>query len=361
MVTVFSRRKLLKGPGTAQILGQQETGTRRLAHIGYHASHEQFAPRELLRYIRMAQDAGFVAGMCSDHWSPWSEAQGHSSFAWSWLGAALEATNMPFGVVTVPGGWRYHPALLAQAAATLAQMYPGRLWLAPGSGEWLNEHITGGSWPDKATRNERLYEGVQIMRALWNGETVSREGPIPTDEARLWTLPHAPPQLIGAALTPKTARWLGGWADGLITVNQPEEALQEVIDAFREGGGTQKPVYLQVHLSYASTEAEAWRNAHEQWRTSVFDSNVLAQLKLTEEFEAAAKYVTQEEMSPSVRISADTEQHVAWLTEAIEMGINALFLHNVGRNQEEFIDVYGDKVLPRVAGQDAGGGKYEHP
>src|SRR4051812_12849148 len=139
--------------------------------IGYHFSHEQYPPSELLRYSRMAQEAGFGAGMCSDHFHPWSEA-GQSGFAWSWLGAALEATNFSFGVVCAPGQ-RYHPALIAQATATLAEMYPGRFWCAFGSGQNLNEHITGSGWPDKATRQARLQESVEIVRALWAGETVN--------------------------------------------------------------------------------------------------------------------------------------------------------------------------------------------
>ena len=149
-----------------------------MARIGYHASHEQYAPSHLLHLVRQAADTGFQSAMCSDHIMPWSERQGHSGFAWSWLGAALEATPLSFGVVTVPGGWRYHPAIVAQAAATLAEMYPGRFWIAPGSGELLNEHIVGRHWPEKAERNARLFEAVEIIRALWAGEMVNHRGRI---------------------------------------------------------------------------------------------------------------------------------------------------------------------------------------
>lgn len=145
------------------------------ALIGFHASHEQFSPARLLRCVQQAEQAGFKAAMCSDHFHPWSERQKHSSFAWSWLGSALEATSFRFGTVCAPGQ-RYHPAVIAQAAATLAEMYPGRFWIAVGSGENLNEHITGAAWPAKSEREARLQECVEVMRALWAGETVSHDG-----------------------------------------------------------------------------------------------------------------------------------------------------------------------------------------
>jgi G6PDH family F420-dependent oxidoreductase len=134
--------------------------------IGYHASHEQFPPSTLLRLVKAAEQAGFQAAKCSDHFHPWSDRQGHSGYAWSWLGAAMEATRIPFGVISAPG-WRYHPAIVAQAAATLAEMYPGRFWLALGSGQALNEGITGLPWPPKAERNARLKESAEVIRARW--------------------------------------------------------------------------------------------------------------------------------------------------------------------------------------------------
>src|SRR5918998_5338600 len=123
--------------------------------VGFHASHEQIHPTELLNAVRAAEEAGFTAAMCSDHLSPWSERQGHSAFAWSWLGSALQVTSLPFGGVTAPGQ-RYHPVITAQAIATLGEMFPGRFWAALGSGEALNEHVTGDAWPPKGERQERL-------------------------------------------------------------------------------------------------------------------------------------------------------------------------------------------------------------
>src|SRR5690606_11972601 len=167
--------------------------------IGFHASHEQVDPAALLEAVQLAEAAGFRAAMCSDHFAPWSARQGQSGFAWSWLGAALQATTLPFGVVNAPGQ-RYHPAIIAQAAATLCQMFPGRFWMALGSGEAMNEHITGERWPPKPIRNARLQECAAIMRALFAGETVSHDGLIKVDRAKLWTRPERPLPLIGAAV-----------------------------------------------------------------------------------------------------------------------------------------------------------------
>ena len=182
-----------------------------MANVGFHASHEQFPPSEMLECVRAAEHAGFQAAMCSDHFAPWSLRQGQSGFAWSWLGAALQATSLSFGVVNAPGV-RYHPAIIAQAAATLAEMFPGRFWVALGSGQAINEHITGTDWPPKAERNARLQECVEVIRALWAGETVTHHGRIQVEGAKLWTRPQRPPLIVGPALSEETAEFVGGWA-----------------------------------------------------------------------------------------------------------------------------------------------------
>lgn len=315
--------------------------------IGFHASHEQFPPSELLALTKHAAAAGFSAAMCSDHFHPWSEPQGESGFAWSWLGAAMQATSLPFGVVNAPG-YRYHPAIIAQAAATLAEMFPGRFWLAVGSGERLNEHITGEAWPPKQHRNARLRECVDVMRALWAGHTVTHRGLVNVEEARLFTLPETAPRVIGAALTEQTAEWMGAWADGLITVSAPVERLKGVIDAFRRGGGT-GPVLLQVKLAYAASDAEALSEAHRQWRSVVFDSAVLAELRMPAEFDAASRLVGADEMHAFVHISSDTQRHAAWIREYVELGIETIHLHNVHCDQRRFIDDFGEHVLPALS------------
>lgn len=315
--------------------------------IGYHASHEQFAPGDLLRWTVSAEQAGFDAAMCSDHFAPWSEHQGQSGFAWSWLGAAMQATNLPFGVVNAPG-YRYHPAIVAQAAATLSQMYPDRFWVALGSGEAVNESITGIRWPVKPDRNARLLECAQIMRSLWAGETVTHRGHVTVEEAKLWTLPERSPLVFGAALTPETARWIGGWADGLITVNSPPDQLREIIDAFRQNGGEEKPVALQVHLSYATTMETARRHAFDEWRCPILPAAVGQELRSPSQFDKVCRFVRPDDLEDFVRISDDVERHLEWLREDIDLGIDRIFLHNVGRNQEEFIEVFGRHVLPRL-------------
>jgi G6PDH family F420-dependent oxidoreductase len=176
--------------------------------IGFHASHEQFPPSELLSLARHAEAAGFDCGMSSDHFRPWGAAQGHSGFAWSWLGAAMAATCLPMGVISAPG-YRYHPAIIAQGAATLAEMFPNRFWLALGSGQRLNEDITGLAWPEKAERNARLRECADIIRALLAGETVTHHGRVTVVEAKLYSRPAQTPPLLGGVLKPELNARLG--------------------------------------------------------------------------------------------------------------------------------------------------------
>lgn len=318
-----------------------------MAVIGYHASHEQFSPGELLQLLQHAQDAGFTAGMCSDHFHPWSAEQGHSGFAWAWLGAAMQATSLSLGVVNAPG-YRYHPALIAQAAATLAQMYPERFWLALGSGEVLNEGITGEPWPPKLERNARLLEAVTVIRALWAGEEVTHDGLIKIDRARLYTLPPVLPPIYAAALSAETARWAGAWADGLITVSAPRQDQQRIIDAFRDGGGEGRPVVLQVKVSYAENAEEALRGAHQQWRTNVLPGQLPHTLQTPDDFAAAGSLVRPEDLFDQVRISSDPGWHAAQLQADLDQGFDRLYLHNVNRDQKQFIDAFGTSVLPRL-------------
>ncbi len=315
--------------------------------IGFHASHEQFTPSALLAEVARAEANGYAHAMCSDHFSPFSEAQGQSGFAWSWLGAALQATTMSFGVVTAPGQ-RYHPAITAQAAATLSEMFPGRFWLALGSGQNINEHITGDRWPPKPERQARLRECVDVIRALFAGETVTHRGLIRVDQARLYTRPAVLPPLLGAAVSAETAAWVARWADGLITVNQPEEQLRRVIDAFRENGGDGKPMYLQVHISYAEDEERAVAAAHEQWRSNAFSGGLLWDVPLPEELDTAAQYVRPEDLRSSVRISASLDQHLAWIEADRALGFDRVYVHQVGRDQRRYIEAFGKHVLPRV-------------
>jgi probable non-F420 flavinoid oxidoreductase len=314
--------------------------------FGFHASHEQIDPTELLTAVRLAEDAGFTAAMCSDHFSPWSARQGHSGFAWAWLGAALESTSLPFGVVSAPGQ-RYHPAVLAQAIATVATMYEGRLWVALGSGEFSNEHITGEPWPRKEVRNARLAECVTVIRALLAGEEVSHDGLVRVDRARLWSRPSQPPILIGPAVSEATAGWLASWADGLVTINQPPDTLRRILDAYRGSGG-RGPAILQVHLSVAPTDAEATEIAHDQWRSNVFPPPICWDLDSVEAFDTVAEKVRPQDMAGSVLISGDPGWHTERLQEFVDLGFDAIYLHHVGQQQRYFLDTFGEHVLPEL-------------
>ncbi|MET9297231.1 TIGR03885 family FMN-dependent LLM class oxidoreductase [Streptomyces sp. NPDC003077] len=313
---------------------------------GYHASHEQFPPAELLALIRAAQDAGFGTGMCSDHFAPWSARQGHSGHAWAWLGSALATTELPMGVVTAPGQ-RYHPAVLAQAAATLAQMFPGRLWVGLGTGQALNEHVTGEPWPAKEVRTRRLEACVEVIRALFAGETVSHDGLVRVDRARLWSLPERPPILLAAAVTPGSAARAARWADGLVTVNQPDEAQVDTLTAYRDAGG-RGPAVLQAHLSWAPSRAAALEAAHDQWREVALGGDVAWELPLTEHFEQAARMVDASHMEGAVHVSDDLARHTAWLSRQGEAGFDEVLLHQVGTDQLGFLEAFGSEVLPEL-------------
>jgi len=318
--------------------------------IGYHCSHEQFSPRHLLDLVMRAERAGFNAALSSDHFHPWSEAQGHSGYAWSFLGAAMQATALPFGVVCAPGQ-RYHPAVVAQKAATLQQMFPGRLWVAMGSGQQLNEGITGDRWPPKALRNLRLRESAEVARRLWAGERVTHYGMVVVEDATLYTRPERPPLLIGAALTEATAEFVGAWADGMITTSRPPELLRRMVEAFRRGGGEGKPMFLKVQVSYSRDEERALDGAWEQWRPGTLPSVASTEFRLPEMMEGAISLVRREDMTRKVRVSSDLEQHVRWIEDDLALGFTEIYLHNVNKEQEVFIDDFGRKVLPRVLGR----------
>lgn len=315
-----------------------------MARIGYHASHEQFAPGALRDLAVRAEAAGFAAIKCSDHLQPWSARQGQSGHAWSWLGAAMQATALPFGSIAAPG-YRYHPVVMAQAAATLAQMFPGRFWLALGSGQAINEAMTGDVWPDKPERNARLKECFDVMAALLRGETVTHRGRVTAIEARVWSLPDAPPPLLGAAVTEDTARFLGGWADGLLTTGGDPGNVARVIEAFREGGGAGKPVHVQHAISWAPTQDQAMAQALDQWAPAAVGGEVNWDLRRPADFDLLGALVDETRIARSVRVSADPGQHRADIQALADLGADTVFLHNVGRNQMEFIDMAGRELV----------------
>lgn len=319
-----------------------------MTRVGFHASHEQISPRQLLADVQHAERAGFEMAMCSDHFAPWSTRHGHSGYAWAWLGAALATTDLSIGCVSAPGQ-RYHPAVHAQRIATLGQMFPDRFWVALGSGEASNEHVTGEQWPDKELRTQRLEECVDVIRRMLDGEEVTHRGLVIVDRARLWEIPDPRPLLIGPAVSVVSAARVAAWADGLVTLNQPLDVLRDLLAAYRDAGGRGRAA-LQVHLSWAPTEAEAEGIAHDQWRSNVFGEPVSWDTELPEAFDLMAEHVTPEAVREHVRVSADLGRHRDWLAEYAELGFDDLYLHFVGQDQGPSIDAFSEDVLPALHG-----------
>lgn len=319
-----------------------------MADYGFHASHEQISPGQLLSDVQRAERAGFRMAMCSDHFSPWSVRQGHSGFAWSWLGAALATTDLEFGTVCAPGQ-RYHPAVVAQSSATLAQMFPGRFWVALGSGQNMNEHITGDKWVAKDLRQERLEECVDVIRRLHAGEEVTHRGLVEVERARIYSLPDTPPQLLGPALSPATAERAAAWADGLITVNADHGSMAEIVGAYRGAGG-RGPLALQVHLSIADTLGRARDLARDQWRNNAIDSPLDADLATPEDLELAGQYIPDETLADTVVITDSVDELVGRLREFEQLGFERIYLHHVARDQTPFLDLAESELLPALHG-----------
>ena len=314
--------------------------------LGFHASHEQIAPSQLLRDVEHAEQAGFDMAMCSDHYSPWSERQGHSGYAWAWLGAALARTSLELGCVSAPGV-RYHPAVLAQKMATLSEMFPGRFWTALGSGEASNEHITGRRWPRKEERTARLEECVDIIRRLLDGEEVSHDGRVTVDRARLWEVPEVKPRLIGPAVSVESAGRVAAWADGLVTINQPMDVLRDLVSAYRDAGG-RGSLAIQVHLSWAPTREEADAIALDQWRTNVFPEPVNWDTETARAFDTMGEHVGLDAVRQAEEVSDDLGWHRDRIAELAAVGFDDVYLHFVGQDQGPFLDAFGSEVLPAL-------------
>ena len=319
-----------------------------MVDYGFHASHEQISPGQLLADVQAAERAGFRMAMCSDHFAPWSARQGHSGFAWPWLGAALATTDLTFGTVCAPGQ-RYHPAVVAQSAATLAQMFPNRFWVALGSGQNMNEHITGDKWVSKDVRQERLEECVQVIQRLLDGEEVSHRGLVEVERARIYSLPETPPALIAPALSPGTAARAATWAAGLITVNSDRETMEEIVGAYRGAGG-RGPLSLQVHVSIAETIDQAWDIARDQWQNLAVDEPLASGLATPEELDIAGQFIPDDKIAESVIVTDSVDELVGQLREFEQLGFEQTYLHHVGRDQAPFLELARDELLPALHG-----------
>ena len=326
--------------------------------IGYAAMLEQFHPSEAVRLTALAEEHGFSGCMAADHFQPWVPAQGQSAFVWNVLTAVGERTRGDLGPGVVCPSFRWHPAMVAQAAATLEAMYPGRTWLGVGVGEALNEHVVGGYWPEAGERSRRMFEAVELIAQLfeasgegrdtrWSGEHFRME------TTRLWTMPEQAPPVLVATAGPVNARRTGRHADGIITVGAPHEKVGMLLDRFAQGardagkdpdGMTR---VLQLHLSWAPTDEEALANALTEWPNGGMRFPK-ADIRSPHELAQMAQLVRPEDFEGRMVISSDPDVHRASVQSYLDHGFDRVYLHNVGRNQQEWIEVFGREVLPAL-------------
>jgi G6PDH family F420-dependent oxidoreductase len=316
-----------------------------MANYGYKLMSEEHGPLELVRNASRAEEAGFDFVAISDHFHPWLSSQGHSPAAWTVLGA-IAARTQRVGLVTAVTcpTIRYHPATVAQSAATLAVLSQGRFTLGLGAGENLNEHVVDQGWPHPAERQDMLFEAVDVIRTLWQGREVSHDGAFfSVDRAKLWDVPSKPPLIAVAAGGPRAARKTGEKGLGLFAT----EPKRELVQGWSEGGG-QGPRYAEVGLCWGRDEAKARAVAHERSRFSLLGWKVMAELPAPESFEAAASYVRDEDVAQKVPCGPDPERHIAAVRKYVEAGFDHVVLHNVGPDQEGFIGFWQKELAPRL-------------
>jgi coenzyme F420-dependent glucose-6-phosphate dehydrogenase len=326
------------------------------AQIGYAAMLEQFGPTDVVDLSVKAEAAGLSGVMAADHFQPWVPQQGNAAFVWNVMTAIGERTVGDVGPGVTCPSFRMHPAIVAQASATMAAMYPGRFWLGLGSGEALNEHIVGGYWPETPERIARMLEAVEIIRKLFNSrdKDVKHDGRFyKLESTRLWTMPAEPPPIYIATAGPVTAKRTGQLAEGIITVGAPEKKIEMIFEKCREGcleAGKDPNAFryiLQLHLSWAPTDKEALQNAMVEWPNGGMKFPK-QDIRNPADFEQMAKLVRPEDFDGRMLISSDLEKHRAEIQKFLDMGFDQIYLHNVGRNQADWIDAFGREVLPKL-------------
>jgi len=311
--------------------------------IGYALSSEEHSPNDLVHQAHLAEQAGFTFGLISDHFHPWVDAQGHSPFVWSVIGAIAHATErLELGTGVTCPTTRIHPAIIAQAAATAAAMMPGRFFLGVGTGENLNEHILGDRWPPHELRLEMLEEAVHVIRQLWQGGSQSHHGKHYTVEnARLYTLPEELPRVMVAASGSQGAEAAGRFGDGLIsTAPKPE-----IIKAFTGAGG-KGPRYGQMTVCWAASEAEAQRTALKIWPNAALGGELSQELPTPAHFEQATSKATEEQVAESVICGSDPQRHIESIKAYVDAGFDHIYIHQVGPDQAGFINFYQREILP---------------
>ncbi len=319
--------------------------------IGYAAMSEQFHPTELVELCRLADEAGFQGVMAADHFQPWVPAQGQAPFVWNLLTAVGATTRGDLGPGVTCPSFKMHPAMVAQASATLAALYPGRHWLGLGSGEALNEHVVGGYWPEAPDRLRRMWEAVEVIRKLFSGKEVKHRGEFFTlEKTRLWTLDDAPPVYVATA-GPVTARRTGREVDGIITPGASLDNVGGLLGRFAEGAREAgkdpdaMPKILQLHLSWAPTYEEALSDALTEWPNGGMKFPK-GDIRSPYDFEQMARLVRPEDFEGRLLISEDPDAHRAEIQRFVDAGFTHIYLHNVGRDQRRWIDVFSRDVLP---------------
>jgi G6PDH family F420-dependent oxidoreductase len=313
--------------------------------FGYALSCEEHPPEELVRLARRAEEVGFEFAMVSDHFHPWTSRQGQSPFVWSLLGAIAQVTSrIRVGTGVTCPIMRMHPAIVAQAAATTARLFDGRFVLGLGSGENLNEHILGNAWPEPIRRLEMLEEAIDVIRALWSGETVVHRGRhFTVEEARLFTLPEQTPPILVAASGPVSARLAARAGDGLVAV-APDS---ELVSSFDDAGGGNAGRYGQLTVCFAADEATGRRRALEAWPNSGLGGNLSWEIKTVELFDSAVKIVRQEDLS-SIVCGPDVDAYLENVQKFVDAGFDHVWLHQVGTEQDAFLEFCEKELLPQA-------------
>ena len=316
-----------------------------MTEFGYWLSAEEHRPLDLVDHARQAEEAGFSFAMISDHFHPWIDAQGQSAFVWSVIGgiaATTERIRLGTGV-TCPL-IRTHPAIVAHAAATSAALMEDRFFLGLGTGENLNEHVTGARWPAPDERIEMLEEAIEVMRLLWQGGEQTHRGKHYTvDHARLYTLPDTPPPIAVAAAKPKAAELAGRLGDAL--VNTTPDA--EIVEAYASAGGD-GPRYGQVRLCWAEDEEKARKTAFKLWRHSGLGGTINQELPRPSDFDAVAESVTEEMATSEIPCGSDPGPVVEQVRAWEKAGFDYVSFHQIGADQAGFFRFWEEELRPRL-------------
>ncbi len=320
-----------------------------MVKLGYKLMAEEHGPGDLIRYAQCAEEAGFEFAAISDHYFPWLKEQGHSPFAWSVLGAIAQATRLGLMTAVTCPIMRYHPAIVAQAAATMGLLTDGRFTLGLGAGERLNEHIVGEGWPGVIERHERLGEALDIIQGLLAGKLTSYRGDhFRLDHAKLFDRPKRKPPVIVAAGGPDAARLAAEKADGLIVT----EEKKEILKAYRDAGG-RGPIYAEIGMCCARTEKQGRETAHRYRRWSLAGWPVLAELPHEEAFAAASKQISVEAVGEEVTCGPSPDVHLEAIHGYLDIGCDHIILSQIGPDQEFFFDLFEKKLAPALRSKKA--------